>query len=186
MIHSSNIGSNNAVLHNSEMDFGNTNTSVVGIIMYATERKVNWFLMKHKHVPDFNQCEKDSDCVFTTQTQNGFVLFDKKVIEKNTFYYTCAYSNASSVSRELFTEMFSEIRVCSNGFIIDDTPPFGGHVTVLHSGGFITRRGELNIYWSGFDDNVDTAQLGYVDRIKFYSCAVGRIFILLCITFLKL
>ena len=173
MIHSSNIGRNYELLHNAEMDFGNSNTSVVGTLMYATERKVTWFLMKNKRLPDFNECEKDTECAYTTQTEKGFVLFDSMIVNKNTFYYTCAFANASFVSRELFTETLSEIRVCSNGFIIDGTPPFGGEVIISNTGGFITAHGEIEISWNGFDDNVDTSQLGYVDRIKFYSYAIG-------------
>ncbi|XP_053381647.1 uncharacterized protein LOC123555884 isoform X2 [Mercenaria mercenaria] len=173
MIHSSNIGSKYSVLHDAEMDFGTTNTSVVGTLMYATERNVTWYLMKNKHLPVLEQCDKDSECVFSTTTGNGYVLFDKSLIKQNVFYYTCAFSNASSVSRELFTEILSEIRTCSNGFIIDNTPPFGGQLNVKNTGGFIIRPWKMDISWNGFDDNVNTEKLGYSERIKFYSYAVG-------------
>lgn len=173
MIHSSNIGNKYSILHDGEMDFGTNRTTVVGALMYATERNVTWYLMKKQRLPFSLDCDKDSDCLYSMTTDTEYVLFDKRLFKEDIFYYTCAFSNATTVSRELFTEVLNEVGSCSNGFILDNTPPFGGHVTVQNTNGFITSRTEIEIAWNGFDDNVDAIELGYVDRLKYYSYAVG-------------
>ncbi|KAL4219902.1 hypothetical protein ACF0H5_020314 [Mactra antiquata] len=87
-------------------------------------------------------------------------------------YYICAYSKVTNIDREMSVETLNEIRLCSNGFIIDSLPPSVGTVTIENHNGF-TSGDKLDIRWSGFTDNIDVGILGYKNRLKYYSVAIG-------------
>ncbi|XP_053381645.1 uncharacterized protein LOC123528459 [Mercenaria mercenaria] len=174
MIHSSNIGSKYALLHDAEVDFGTTTTVISGVMMHATERNVSWYLMRKSDITQLIDCDKDKYCVLSATSDTGFMAFDSDLIERNHLYYICAYSNVTLVAREAFTEELTEIRSCSNGFIIDDIPPTDGRVTVRNTGGFLSDISAIDIAWRGFDDNADVEKLGYRDGIKYYSYAIGN------------
>ena len=160
------------LLHDAELDFGISTSRVAGAIAYGNNRNVKWYLMMSQKVPPF--CKKDPDCVYQEENMDGYVEVPYDRIRMNQIYYICALSHATEIEREYFTESMKEIRQCSNGFVLDDTPPTSGKVHVSNTGGFITDLSSLLIQWDQFDDNVDVAKLGYVDPIQVYSYALGK------------
>ncbi|XP_053399191.1 uncharacterized protein LOC123558304 [Mercenaria mercenaria] len=171
VVQSSNIGHLYTVLHNNELDFGTKETQVMGVILYASERNVTWYLMVKNHAPE--RCELNEDCIASKTTDTGYVSFDRKFIALNTFYYICAYSNKTIIERELFLETLNEIKSCSNGFVLDSKAPRAGHVEVRNTDNFLTNLNSIELVWDGFVDDIDAPNLSYVDSIRTYSYAIG-------------
>ena len=144
--------------------------------MYATERHIDWFLMKSQHIPF--DCSADPNCIKTQTTTMGFTRFNPNIIQMDTFYYICAYSNTTFIDRELFTERLPEISLCSNGFVLDHTRPSSGIVEVINNNGYLTSLSNIRIQWHGFKDNIEATRLGYIDSIKTYTYAVGKMILL--------
>ena len=97
-----------------------------------------------------------------------------ETIKLNTLYYICASANESNITRETFTETFMKIEMCSNGFILDDTPPYGGEVHVTNLNGYINDLKDIVVSWDGFGDNSDARLLGYESTINSYSVEIGK------------
>ena len=172
-ITSSNLGEMYRLLHGSEFDFGTTSTMVAGAIVYGTERSVNWFLMTRPEVP--THCEISDRCLLSEQSDSGFVEFHASHIRLNTLYYICASSNVAYIERETFTERLEAISACSDGFVLDDTPPYGGEIHVQHHNGYISDTSHVLVSWDGFKDNIDAKKLHYSDGIRSYSFGVGML-----------
>ena len=179
MIHSSYLGDTSNFPHDVELDFGKRSSKVAGVVFYASQRNVTWYLMSSRRIPAFNQCQRDTKCITSLTSLNGYVYFEEKYISLNKLYFICAFSKASQIERETNIESFVEIRACSNGFILDDTPPFGGQVHVENKKGFVNDLAAVHIMIQGFSDNVDASLLGYEDDIKYFSYAIGKIIIYL-------
>lgn len=173
MIHSSNIGTHLSLLHNAEVDFGTIDATVAGVLLHAVERNVTWYLMKERTFPQSGDCDKETDCVHSQISDCGYIYFDSHFVDRNRFYYICAYSGSTIFIRETFTEKLPEIQSCSDGFVIDDTPPTTGKISVKNTNGFLTDLSSIDIRWRGFDDNTDAEKLGYPYRIKHFSYAIG-------------
>ncbi|KAH3708851.1 hypothetical protein DPMN_068310 [Dreissena polymorpha] len=171
MLRSSNIGQHYSVLHDSELNIGSSNTTVAGALMYASERTVSWYLMKIQYVPD--NCETDVNCIVRYDTDSGYVEFSTHDISLNQIYYICAHSNTTEVNRELFTEALQEISSCSNGFVLDSSPPTKGHVQVQNHKGFVTNPQHVLVTWDGFDENIDASIFGYPSKLLTFSVAIG-------------
>ena len=72
------------------------------------------------------------------------------------------------------TEVLPETKACSNGFLVDDTPPTGGELHVNDVNGYITNLHDIEVTWNGFGDTADVAALGYHDTISAYTVAIGE------------
>ena len=158
-------------LYNEELDFGIEDTDVVGVILYANERNISWFLTTTKSVP--LSCSRIPTCVGTLTSTTGYADFPKTLIQYNTIHYICAVANESHIVRETFTEILQPIQTCSNGFVIDSIPPTPGQVHVRNVNGFINDLTSVIVSWNGFDDNIDVAALGYEHKINSYSVEIG-------------
>ncbi|KAL4218491.1 hypothetical protein ACF0H5_023225 [Mactra antiquata] len=170
-ITSSNIGSLFQTLHDSELDFGTTNTTVVGAMLQASERSVTWSLMLVRHVP--LDCDTDPDCVISMVTNKGYVYIPRSDIIFGTIYYICASANPVNVSRELFVDTLPEVNACSNGFLLDNASPIGGSIHVTNTNGFLTNTKNIGVSWDQFVDDVHATNFGYNDNIEGYGLAVG-------------
>jgi len=120
-----------------------------------------------------SECDIDTECRVSLSTSDGFVVFDTHEVQRNLRYFICAYSNASEVEREWFTEKFEELSSCSNGFIFDTIAPQPGHVHVQNTNGFLTARQDVIVHWDVFEDNVNAAEFGYPSSIKEYYVSCG-------------
>ncbi|KAL4218457.1 hypothetical protein ACF0H5_023192 [Mactra antiquata] len=170
-ITSSNIGTILKTLHDSELDFGTTNTTVVGAMLQASERSVTWFLMQKRHVP--LDCDTDPNCVISMVTNTGYVPIARSDIVYGTIYYICASAKSVDVVRELFVDTLPEVHTCSNGFVLDNKQPVGGSIHVTNTDGFLTNTKKLEVSWDQFSDDVQATKFGYSDNIEEYSLAVG-------------
>ena len=158
-------------MHNEEIDFGSPDTHVVGALPSGTGRNITWFLTTTRTIP--RTCSEAPECVASKTTSEGYVYFDEE-IQANTIYYTCASAEETQIIKEPFSEQLPAVHVCSNGFIIDDTPPSGGEVHVVNFNGFLNNLHEIDIHWNGFDDNIDIDRLGYKNKINAYIVEIGK------------
>ena len=100
-------------------------------------------------------------------------MFNTHDVTPNARYFICAYSHASKVEREWYTEKFEELSTCSNGFIVDTIAPQPGQVYVQNTNGFLTARRDVIVHWDVFLDNVNAAEFGYPSSIKEYFISCG-------------
>ena len=170
-MHSSNLGDKTSTFHDAEVDFGTSSSSIAGVIMYSSARNVTWYLMTSQHIP--SSCPLDSECISSAQTTTGYVKFSPSKIHPNNFYYMCAFSSQTNISRESFTEFLPEIHDCSNGFVIDTISPIAGHVEVTNNNNYITDASTLLVTWDNFHDSTDVGTIGYEHEIKGYTVEVG-------------
>ncbi|XP_053405466.1 uncharacterized protein LOC128558962 [Mercenaria mercenaria] len=173
MIHSSSLGRKTAILHDAELNFGTRDTKIAAAVLYASQRNVTWYLMSARRIPAFGQCQRDTECITSQASVDGYILFQNTDIIMNNLYFICASSEAAEIYRETYTENVPEISSCSNGFILDDTPPSGGQVYVDNTGGFVNDVSDIRITLGGFSDNIDASVLGYGENLQYYSYAIG-------------
>ena len=171
MLHSAALGDLYTVLHNNELNFGKAYSVPAGVMTYSKDRQVTWYLMTSPRVP--SDCDIDTDCRLSISTTDGFVVFDTQDVQRNMRYFICAYSNASEVEREWFTETFEELSSCSNGFIFDTIAPKSGQVFVQNTNGFLTARQDVIVHWDEFKDNVNATVFGYPSSIMDYYISCG-------------
>ena len=117
-------------------------------------------------------------CSAVQTSTTGVVKFPKESINFGRIYYICAYSDMAYVVRETVTETLLPIQTCSNGFVIDNDPPYGGELHVANINGFINDLENLMISWNGFDDDINVTALGYENKINSYTLEIGNICLL--------
>lgn len=174
MIHSSNLGDQGVILHDSELDFGTIQTKVAGAMIYSTQRNITWYLMATRSIPHFGDCQRDSDCITFQSNTDGYILFENTNLVSNKLYFICAFAEEIEIHRESYTETFTGIKSCSDGFIIDNIAPSGGQIFVENTAGYLNDIFEIRISWERFIDNADVEMFGYSDSIKYYSYAIGK------------
>ncbi|KAK3092699.1 hypothetical protein FSP39_006126 [Pinctada imbricata] len=170
--HSLNIGDRLKDIANEELDNAGSDITLNGFILGAGERNVTWYLMHTAHVPT-NLCSNDPECLSTIETYGGLVSFGKVSYMEGTVYYICSYSKSVSIVRELHTVNLPEMTLCSDGVLIDSTPPSMGTV-LLHTEtpGYLSSNA-LAFSWEGFDDSHKYKDLGYPSPIAHYEYGVG-------------
>ena len=169
------LGDQLKVLHDEEFDFGKADAQVAGAVFHGTGRNVTWNLMTAK--PLQTSCQEDSHCHISLTTSSGYVQFSRDIINMNTVYYICCNAEEVNVERGTVTEILPALNFCSNGFVLDDIPPYGGEVYINNVNGYIKDLDDLVITWQGFTDNIDVQTQGYVSNIKSYSVEIGKLFI---------
>ena len=122
-------------------------------------------------VPD--RC-KAPQCKAALATTDGYVQFPASSIQYDKVHFICAAALEMHVVRGMQTEVMPEIKACSNGFLVDDTPPTGGELHVNDVNGYITNLHDIEVTWNGFGDTADVAALGYHDTISDYIVAIGE------------
>ena len=170
MIQSAYIGDAISRVHDAEVDFATRESVVVGAILGGKDRKVKWYLMSSPTVLD--RC-KAPKCKAALVTSDGYVQFPASFIQYDKVYFICAVASEMHVVKEMQTEVLPEIKACSNGFLVDDTPPTGGELYINDVNGYITNLNDIEVMWNGFGDTADVAALGYHSTISEYTVAIG-------------
>lgn len=154
------------------MNIDTINADVLGFMLYATERNITWYLMNTANIPA--DCNIDPDCVTSTENMDGYARFDPKFINVDTLYFICAHSNTHQIVRETYTEVQDEISSCSNGFILDNSPPKAGKVSVSNLSGYIRNTRGIRMAWDEFYESVDATLVGFPNRIMKYEFGIGN------------
>ena len=170
-LHARFLGDTLSELHELDVDFCRSNATLAGAIPSPAERNFTWYLTTSAAIPRSLECDTDAGCVKRLTSNGGIAVFHKIKLIPGNIYYICAWSNATIIKRELFDEHREEVRLCGNGFLVDDSPPTTGHVMIVNQRhGFLLGEG-IVLAWDGFKDMVSRIQNS---SIKGYSIAIGR------------
>jgi len=175
LIYSTNIGSALSWLHESELDFASSRVQLGGIITGIEDRPVTWYVQTTSNVSSSKtECVELSHCIASLQTLGGIAKFQGLDLKTNTLYHICADVDDTHIIREGTTlEHIEGFKVCGDGFIIDNTAPDKGTVTIISNKGYVATNEHLTIEWKGFQDVHDVFRLGYPSGISYYSYAIG-------------
>ena len=76
-IHTSYLGDTLNELHELDLDFCRSNTTVAGVLPSPVERNITWYLTTLALIPSTLKCESDHACVKSLTSQGGFAVFHK-------------------------------------------------------------------------------------------------------------
>ena len=119
-------------------------------------------------------CSASPECKYSRITTEGYVELPSRKLSFDTLYYICADAPESERITGGHREIISPFHACSNGFILDDTPPTGGVIHVKNVNGYINSLTVLAVTWEGFSDNIDATIFGFENNIKFYTVEIGK------------
>ncbi|KAI0242789.1 hypothetical protein LSAT2_011095 [Lamellibrachia satsuma] len=91
-------------------------------------------------------------------------------------YHICILANATDLQFEKFTQHLEQNSECSNGIVVDTTPPIAGQVWIgshQKHWRFQIDRSQLNIYWSSFVDVETYGHSSHHSGILKYAYAIG-------------
>ena len=171
ILNSEYIGDAITKIHDAEVDVANKKSVIIGAILNGKARKIKWFLTTSPTVPE--KC-KAPVCKTAVTNLDGYIKIPRDVIKYDTVHYICAKASEIIVRKNGHDETLPEIKTCSNGFIIDDSPPTGGELYVNDDNGYITNLQNVQVMWSGFGDTTNVAALGYDIPISSYTVSIGR------------
>ena len=166
--YSLNIGDNLGRLHDLEMDFIDRSVRVGGLLIGQTDVMIEWYLMKVQRIPH-GRCSRDLSCFTVKTTSSGFVDFDNSPLTESGVFYVCAIVHQTDIHN------VQTKHVCSDGFLVDESSPMKGVVTIESTNGYIIEASEMTIRWSGFQGNREAVVLGYPSDIAFYQYAIGMV-----------
>ncbi|KAI0232203.1 hypothetical protein LSAT2_017453, partial [Lamellibrachia satsuma] len=127
--------------------------------------------------PDY----KDYDCsapevMACGETRDNFMNVHGLALKEGQHYHICILANATDLQFEKFTQHLEQNSECSNGIIVDRTPPITGQVWVgshQKHWSFQIDRSQLNIYWSSFVDIEAYGRSSHHSGILKYEYAIG-------------
>jgi len=157
-------------LHDSEMDFADHYVKIGGFLIGQSEVTIQWYLMKARHVP-LGRCSLDPLCLVKKETASGFVNFDNQSLKDNGIFYVCA------VVTETNNRTGQSSHICSDGFLIDESLPEEGVVTIQSENGYLIDGSEMTLRWSGFHGNSKAEIIGYPSGLAYYQFAIGKFII---------
>lgn len=173
-VHSRYLGEKINVLHNYEVNFIRPDWKINGVVLDTFGRKINWYIMKEKRLPQ-KTCADDSACIQDTFSEGGIGYFKRIRFTKNQKYYVCAFANETIIKYEKTFEEKSQIALCGNGFVVDDTPPFPGRVQITADFGyFVNSNRSLSLAWEDFTDIEKEMVIEYPSGIEKYSYSIGN------------
>ncbi|CAG2247188.1 unnamed protein product [Mytilus edulis] len=117
------------------------------------------------------------DRIICGHTANGFmnVEFTKNELLHGTRYTVCVHADATKIQHETWIEDLSEINECSDGIIVDLTPPEAGRLWIGTNLGQIYQTTTTNLYvnWDGFRDVEEYGVGPHSTGIKEYILGIG-------------
>ena len=171
-LYSQQLGSKLHELYDLDIDFTTSQTILAAIVTNGGNKTVTWFLMTEPRPPSALDCAGDPECVTSSSTSSGHVVFPRHLSKLQTghVYYICAVMSGEPSEH-----------VCGDGVVIDDSPPVKGSVSIADSlNGYLADGGHVTVMWSGFSD-VEAQVHSVPDDITLnYSVALGKLFNFIC------
>ncbi|CAC5370733.1 unnamed protein product [Mytilus coruscus] len=110
-------------------------------------------------------------------TDNGFmnVEFTNNELFHGTRYIVCVHADATKIQHETWVEDLAEINACSDGIIVDLTPPVAGRLWIGTNQGQIYQTTTTHLYvnWDGFRDVEEYGVGPHSTGIKEYILGIG-------------
>ncbi|XP_076117799.1 uncharacterized protein LOC143085385 [Mytilus galloprovincialis] len=117
------------------------------------------------------------DSIRCGHTINGFMneLFSNNELVHGTRYTVCVHANPIQITRETWIEYLEEINSCSDGIVVDLTPPVAGRLWIGLNPGIVyqTSNTDLYINWDGFHDVEEYDTGPHATGIKEYILGIG-------------
>ncbi|KAK2158684.1 hypothetical protein NP493_1763g00001 [Ridgeia piscesae] len=144
----------------------------------VSDRAIHRFaFVEPRTAPDYGDFDCSAPEVLACgETQNNFMNVHDLNLREGQRYYICILANATDLEFEKFTQHLEQNSECSNGIVVDTTPPTAGQVWVgshLQHWRYQIDRSQLNIYWSSFVDVETFGLSSHHSGIFKYEYAVG-------------
>ena len=162
-LHSSQLSKVAKQLHNDEVDFSNNTKGISGALQGTSCIDHEWWVQ----VDVSANCKTDpasSACLRKKYSSNNVVQFGNMRLQHATQYFVCVHASGGSCN---------QLRVCSNGFIIDIMPPLPGQVSTPN-GQVLSDNTSVLVYWEGFQDIEIEVPLVNLQGIKEYQYGLGE------------
>lgn len=119
------------------------------------------FLMTSTSTPEYgDQCHQLTDCIMATSTNTGIALFKKKDFTHGSLLYSCVRGE-------------NKLYGCSDGILVDATPPITGRIAIPNVNGFIFTMSALLLYVEPFLEDAMPIGTDEIPSIAFYEYAIG-------------
>ncbi|XP_078322971.1 uncharacterized protein LOC111122905 [Crassostrea virginica] len=117
------------------------------------------------------------DAIKCTSTDNEFinVKFEKGELEHGQRYMVCIHSEHTEIVYEKWTQVLPEINECSDGIVVDLTPPTAGKVWIGSKQGleYQTSTSVLYVNWETFQDVEEFQTISHASGIQKYKLGIG-------------
>ncbi|KAK2161993.1 hypothetical protein NP493_1549g00025 [Ridgeia piscesae] len=144
----------------------------------VSDRAIHRFaFVEPRTAPDYGNFDCSAPEVLACgETQDNFVNVHGLPLREGQRYYICILANVNDLEFEKFTQHLEQNSECSNGIVVDTTPPTAGQVWVgshLKHWRYQIDHSQLNIYWSSFVDVETFGLSSHHSGIFKYEFAVG-------------
>ncbi|XP_033124572.1 uncharacterized protein LOC117122905, partial [Anneissia japonica] len=133
-----------------------------------------------EYTPNFNPVGIDKPCshpnkITCGETDNEYINVEKLNLKHGSKYFICIHADETTKHYEEWTDVLPALSSCSDGVVIDHTPPSRGDVWLGWQRGDIYQHSttELSINWDSFVDVEEHGTAPHHSGIKSYQYAVG-------------
>lgn len=144
-----------------EIDYGSPIIEIAVLILGHGGENLKVFLMTSMSTPEYgDQCHQLTDCIMATSTNTGIALFKKKDFTHGSLLYSCVRGE-------------NKLYGCSDGILVDATPPITGRIAIPNVNGFIFTMSALSLYVEPFLEDTMPIGTDEIPSIAFYEYAIG-------------
>lgn len=144
-----------------EIDHCSPIIEIAVLILGHGGENLNVFLMTSTSTPEYgDQCHQLTDCIMATSTNTGIALFKKKDFTHGSLLYSCVRGE-------------NKLYGCSDGILVDATPPITGRIAIPNVNGFIFTMSALSLYVEPFLEDAMPIGTDEIPSIAFYEYAIG-------------
>lgn len=144
-----------------EIDYCSPITEIAVLVLGHDRDNLEVFLMTSMSTPEYGkQCHQLTDCIMATRANKGIALFKKNDFTHGSLLYSCVRGENKSYG-------------CSDGILVDATPPETGRITVPNVNGFISSMSALSLYVEPFLEDAIQFGTDEIPSIAFYEYAIG-------------
>ncbi|KAK3100189.1 hypothetical protein FSP39_015958 [Pinctada imbricata] len=113
-------------------------------------------------------------CATTNQEFYNF-KFDDGILENGERYLVCLHADRTEIQHEKWLQILPEINACSDGVIVDLSPPIGGDVWITNIPGteYQTSTSDMYVNWESFRDVEELNVLPHSSGIQDYKLGLG-------------
>lgn len=144
-----------------EIDYCSPITEITVLVLGHGGENLEVFLMTSMSTPEYGeQCHMLRDCIMASRTNNGIALFKKNDFTHGSLLYSCVRGENKSYG-------------CSDGILVDATPPETGKIAIPNVNGFISTMSALSLYVEQFLEDAMPFETDEIPSIAFYKYAIG-------------
>ncbi|XP_056015772.1 uncharacterized protein LOC125675332 [Ostrea edulis] len=119
---------------------------------------------------------RHADAIKCDKTEHEFinVKFNDGELEHGQRYVVCIHTEHTEITYEKWTQVLPEINVCSDGIVVDLTPPSAGNVWIGKQGQrYQISATDLYVTWDSFIDVEEFNMISHSSGIQNYQLGLG-------------